>query len=89
MELTVFMTNKQANFFRTDSQFHKRYFDGIIYAHYLKYEHSTNNWNWTGWDAVSTISRKDLPQLTYEQLISLPTPITLTELKSLYPEYFI
>ena len=89
MELTVFMTNKQANFFCTDSQFTKRYFDGIIFAHYLRYEHSTDSWHWTGWDDVSTISRKDLPQLTYEQFSNLPTPITHTELKSLYPEFFI
>ena len=88
MELTVLMTNEQANVFRIDNPFPEYYFDGELYAHYVKLNIS-RSWYWVGWDNTATISRKSLPQLTYEQFINLPTPITYMELKNNYPEFFI
>lgn len=89
MELTIFMTNQQANTFCGNTPFPPNYLDGSINAHYLEYSTSNQSWYWDGWDNTTSISRKHLPQLTYEEFISIPTPITLTKLKDHFPEIFI
>ena len=89
MTLTVFMTVDQCNNYRINGKFSDKLFDGKIYAHYLRYSLSSDRWLWEGWDDLKTISRKNLPQLTYDQFLALPTPITIAQLKEQYPEFYI
>ena len=89
MEITVFMTLPQANLYRVHAPFsddftlHHR--PTTISAHYI----SIPSLEWDGWDHLKTISRPTLPQLTYQQFLDLPQPITEDVIKSLYPESFI
>lgn len=89
MEITVFMTLPQANLYRVHSPFSdgfiRHYKPTVIHAHYI----SIPSLKWDGWDNLNTISRDTLPQLTYEEFLDLPQPITEDVIKSLYPEYFI
>ena len=88
MELTIFMTVEQANSFRKRNPFLSKLYDDATYAHYLRYSSADQSWHWDGWDRLDFITRKQ-PQLTYEEFISIPTPITLTKLKDHFPEIFI
>jgi hypothetical protein len=88
MELTIFMTVEQANSFRRHNPFSSKLYDNATYAHYLKYSLGDQSWHWDGWDRLDSITRNQ-PQLTYEEFISIPTPITLTKLKNHFPELFI
>ena len=89
MEITVFMTLPQANLYRVHATFSddsiRHYGPTTIHAHYI----SIPSLKWDGWDHLKTISRSELPQLTYQQFLDLPQPITEDVIKSLYPEYFI
>lgn len=89
MEITVFMTLPQANSYRVDALFSddsiRHYGPTTIHAHYI----SIPSLKWDGWDHLNTISRPTLPQLTYEEFLDLPQPITEDVIKSLYPESFI
>ena len=88
MQLTVFMTVEQANSFRGNNLFSSKLYNDTIYAHYLEYSSADQRWHWDGWDRLDSITRNQ-PQLTYEEFISIPTPITLTKLKDHFPEFFI
>ena len=89
MAITVFMTLPQANLYRVHAPFSddfiRRYGPTTIHAHYI----SIPSLKWEGWDNLNTISRSELPQLTSEEFLNLPQPITEDVIKSLYPEYFI
>ena len=89
MEITVFMTLPQANLYHVHALFSddsiRRYGPTTIHAHYI----SIPSLKWDGWDHLNTISRSELPQLTYQQFLDLPQPITEDIIKSLYPEFFI
>ena len=89
MEITVFMTLPQANSYCGHAPFSdasiRRYGPTTIHAHYI----SIPSLKWDGWDHLNTISRSELPQLTYQQFLDLPQPITEDVIKSLYPESFI
>lgn len=89
MEITVFMTLPQANLYRVHAPFSddfiRHYRPTTIHAHYI----SIPSLEWDGWDHLKTISRSELPQLTYQQFLDLPQPITEDVIKSLYPESFI
>lgn len=89
MEITVFMTLPEANLYSTDNPFSDNFIrqckPTTIHAHYI----SIPSLKWTGWDILNTITRLELPQLTYRQFLELPQPITEDVIKSLYPEFFI
>ena len=89
MKITVFMTLPQANLYRVHAPFSDnfilRHGPTTIGAHYI----SIPSLKWDGYDHLKTISRSELPQLTYQQFLDLPQPITEDVIKSLYPESFI
>lgn len=89
MEITVFMTLPQANLYKTSNHFSdnliRQYKPITIYAHYI----SIPSLKWIGWDNLRSISKLELPQLTYRQFLDLPQPITEDVIKSLYPEFFV